>query len=213
VQRPGYEDQQIHGWKVRYETTDWGTLRLKLSETLYMKLQEIENTLPALSLSKVRKEVCIHVDLVTTDSTDVAVYHSTESVGWLISHREPPEKASSINILDAQRFIDMVESPSSYLAALLHEVAHAFHDRFLDGGFNNLRVQEAFDAANAHNKYRNVKNVSGKIQNSNAITNHKEYFANNTTAYFMRNDDFPFTNEELLSYDPGAFTLLQECWI
>lgn len=106
-----------------------------------------------------------------------------------------------------------MESPSRYPAALLHEVAHAFHDRFLEGGFNNFRVQEAFNSANVQKKYRGVRNVSGKIQDSNAIINHKEYFASNTTAYFMKNDDFPFTREELLSYDPGAFTLLQEWWI
>jgi Mlc titration factor MtfA (ptsG expression regulator) len=45
-----------------------------------------------------------------------------------------------------------------------------------------------------------------------AMTDHKEYFAEATEAFFGRNDFFPFTADELQKHDPGIFALLQKVW-
>lgn len=213
VQRSGYEAEQIQGWTVMFEFTDWGYVRSLLRNVLDTKLQEIERVLPSLSLSRVRAAVCIYADLVTNDSVDVAVFHPTRAADWLVSHHEPIRKAPSINIFAAQRFIDLVENPNAYPAALLHEVAHAFHCCILNDGFDDPRVVKVFCNAMAQGKYRAVESVTGVNQDSNAVINQMEYFANTTTSYFLKNDAYPFTRDDLLSYDPDAFRLMQECWI
>jgi dipeptidyl-peptidase-4 len=44
------------------------------------------------------------------------------------------------------------------------------------------------------------------------LTNHKEYFAEATEAYFYRNDFYPFVRAELKQYDPDMHVLLEKIW-
>jgi hypothetical protein len=44
------------------------------------------------------------------------------------------------------------------------------------------------------------------------MTNHKEYFAECTEAFFGTNDFYPFTKEELKQQDPDMFALLETVW-
>ena len=45
-----------------------------------------------------------------------------------------------------------------------------------------------------------------------ALTNHKEFFAEMTEAYFGVNDFFPFVRAELRRHDEATFLMLQEIW-
>ena len=45
-----------------------------------------------------------------------------------------------------------------------------------------------------------------------AHTNEREYFAELTEAYFGWNSYFPFTKEELESYDPEGYNLIENSW-
>ena len=124
-----------------YENTEWGNLRQRLTDVLRAKLHEVENVLPVFSLSQVRAAASIYADLTTDYSSAVAVYHHAGTADWLADHGEPLEKLRSINALDAKRFIDLVEHPLKYPAALLHEIAHAFHDNILESGFLDENVE------------------------------------------------------------------------
>jgi dipeptidyl-peptidase-4 len=44
------------------------------------------------------------------------------------------------------------------------------------------------------------------------MTNHKEYFAEGTEAFFNRNDFYPFVQAELKEHDPRLHALLEEIW-
>ena len=45
-----------------------------------------------------------------------------------------------------------------------------------------------------------------------ALTDHKEYFAELSEAYWGRNDYFPYTRQELKTYDPTGFAVLEQIW-
>ena len=53
--------------------------------------------------------------------------------------------------------------------------------------------------------------VESKVRHY-ALTNHKEYFAEGTEAYFYRNDFYPFVRAELKEHDPELHELLVEIW-
>ena len=44
------------------------------------------------------------------------------------------------------------------------------------------------------------------------MANPMEFFAENTEAFFCRNDFFPFTRDELKRYDPETFALVEKLW-
>lgn len=93
---------------------------------------------------------------------------------------------------------------------LLHELAHAYHDQHL--GFDDPRMKEAYRAAKEAGIYENVLLYTGKRTSHYGLTDHKEYFAEGTEAYFARNDFYPFVRAELKEHDPRLHDLLKEIW-
>ena len=99
----------------------------------------------------------------------------------------------------------------------LHELAHAYHSRVIESGFNNAEIKAAYDKAKAGGSYDKVERWHGNgkpntHERAYAMTNPMEYFAENTEAYFSRNDFFPFTREELKQTDPEMFAVLEKLW-
>jgi dipeptidyl-peptidase-4 len=93
---------------------------------------------------------------------------------------------------------------------VLHELAHGFHDQFLD--FDHPEIVAAFDSAQEQKLYENVLLYTGKKVRHYALTNHKEYFAESTEAYFGVNDFYPFVRAELKEHDPKMHALLEKIW-
>ncbi len=212
MQRAGYDFRMIRQWRVGFEKVRWAGLDCVLAKVLEAKLQEIEAVLPAGPLAAVRSAATIMADCITSDFRAVATYHWVGAEPWLREHGEPTCKAGSINILEAAAFVSLVEDVSRYPAALLHEVAHAYHDRVAPNGVNNEIIKSAYQGAVASGLYQQVLNVSGVIHQANAIRNAMEYFANSTTAYFLRNDDWPEDRDALAQTDPAGFQMVRHIW-
>ncbi len=99
----------------------------------------------------------------------------------------------------------------------LHELAHAYHDRFLPDGFGNEAVQVAYARAKSKGIYDNVARHYGNgrpntFEKAYAMTNPQEYFAETTEAFFSRNDFFPFDQKELAEHDAEMFKTLEQLW-
>jgi len=78
-------------------------------------------------------------------------------------------------------------------------------------GFDNAEIEAAYQYAVASKSYDAVKLYNGRTARAYAMTNAKEYFAENTEAFFGRNDFFRFTRAELAQHDPEMYHLLQRC--
>ena len=63
---------------------------------------------------------------------------------WLSEHGVSPEKAKCIELANVSNFLKWsLEQPWM----LLHELAHGYHHRFLDQGFENADVKAVFEQA------------------------------------------------------------------
>ena len=87
----------------------------------------------------------------------------------------------------------------------------------LPQGFDNLDINAAYERAKAAGKYDRVERWHGNgqpntFERAYAMTNPQEFFAENTEAFFSRNDYFPFTRDELKKHDPETFALLEKLW-
>ena len=97
----------------------------------------------------------------------------------------------------------------------LHELAHAYHDQVLD--FENKDIVAAYNHAKVTGSYDKVERRNGDgrpntFEKAYAMTNHMEYFAESTEAFFSRNDFYPFTRADLHKHDPMMEKLLQRIW-
>lgn len=209
VVRIDHVKKVIEGWTVHVdhrllddsEHSDLGQLALRV---LGNQLFEIALIMPKDKLAALRR-VPIFLDL--DHPLRNLQYHPSR--GWLTSHGYDPLMTKAVHIPQAKRLVELIRNYRQP-RVILHELAHAYHDRVL--GFNEKRIRAAFDKAVASGLYKKVRHISGREVRHYALTNHHEYFAELTEAYFGTNDFFPFVYGELRHYDPTGFAVLEAVW-
>ena len=134
-------------------------------------------------------------------------YHPSR--GWLESHGHDPRLAKKVHITRARALLrrgQLLKHP----AVILHELAHAYHDQFLT--FGHEPTISAYEKAMDAGLYDKILYFDGSLVPHYAKTNHKEYFAECTEAYFYRNDFYPFVRAELKEHDPVGHELMEAIW-
>ena len=131
------------------------------------------------------------------------------SVGWLKGRGYDPRLEKMVHIPRAKALVSAGQM-RKHPWVVLHELAHAYHDRVI--GFDDTRVLAAFEEAVKEKKYEAVLRISGSNGRHYALSNHKEYFAECSEAFFGTNDFYPFVRADLRQHDPGMYRLLEEIW-
>lgn len=134
------------------------------------------------------------------------------SAEWLARHRNLPEKAGHLECYSVD---DYLACRATQPSMLLHELAHCYHYRRADA--IDARIQSAYAAAMSAGRYDAVAHINGGPAVPHyARTNHMEYFAECSEAFFsthhLRNDFYPFRHHELYEFDPDGFAMVSEAW-
>ena len=199
---------RIEGWSLQFDrrllSGEHKSIGDEVRRMIAGKLYEITLLVPESRLKHLR-EVPIWVDL--DHPLKNAQYHP--GAKWLRDHDHDPAMEKAVHIPDARRLIGLIRS-NDQPAVLLHELAHAYHDRLLGFGYSPIRA--AWDRIVASKKYEKVLHIRGREVRHYALTNHKEYFAEMTEAFFGTNDFYPFVRAELRDYDAETFALLKAVW-
>ena len=128
---------------------------------------------------------------------------------WLTRNNFNPEMAKCVELANPAAFLSWTKAQPWMV---LHELAHAYHDQFLERGFGNLRLKESFEAAKKGASYESIMHINGRKVRAYALTNPMEYFAEASEAYFGTNDMYPFVRSELKKHDPALFAVLRRLW-
>jgi hypothetical protein len=195
---------QVEGWEVYVNKRllrEKKHLGRKVLELLQVQLAQVAHAVPASRLEKLR-EVPIWVDDMGRGPIH---YHPGRP--WLVNNGYNPDKHQAVDISQATNLLRCYRAQPW---VMLHELAHAYHDRVI--GFDDTRVLAAFEEAVKEKKYEAVLRISGSNGRHYALSNHKEYFAECSEAFFGTNDFYPFVRAELRQHDPGMYRLLEEIW-
>jgi hypothetical protein len=209
-----YQTNSIEGWTVlvdeRLLAEHKGPTE-KALDLLRTQLKEIVRVVPASAVAKLR-QVTLWFSPEYPGVKPKAEYHP--DAGWLRANGRNPAMAKGVEFTDVRDFEREMNRMPNFT---LHELAHAYHDRVLPGGFDNAEIKAAFERAKAGKTYDKVERWFGNgrantVERSYAMTNPMEYFAENTEAFFSRNDFFPFTRDELKRHDPEMEQLVARVW-
>ena len=113
----GYEDRTIEGWTVKVHS-DVGPEAVRLLET---RLQDIVRLVPAKPLGELRK---VPIWIGGSEGKGIAQYHPDR--GWLVKNGYTPDKAKAVDLGSPA---DFVRETKRQPCMVLHELAHAYHDR------------------------------------------------------------------------------------
>jgi hypothetical protein len=209
-----YDRVEIEGFEVRpnraWQQVDPDAYGLVIA-ALREDLANVTRTLPPAALAQLRKRP-IWIERDTPPAGDGfsgrgMTFHPSRD--WLSEHGILPDKAGGIDICNARDYLAWREHQPMMV---LHELAHAYH-WLLD--FERPDVIATFGAARDAGLYQAVDYAlaeNGEKRPAYALSNHKEYFAELSEAYFGRNDFFPFTRDQLRAYDPAGYELVERLW-
>ena len=204
----GYEIRDIEGWPIRVSKqllSDQAEATEVAMGLMAKQLQRICGILPAGVLDRL-KDVPIWMSPPYEGSRPSGEYHP--GANWLRRNGRLPELVKCVEFTN----IAIFEKECQRMPMLmLHELAHAYHDQVLD--FEHPEIKARFEQARESGSYESVGRNHGKRKTrAYAITNHKEYFAELSEAFFGTNDFYPYTRSQLRKHDPAMFDLLSRVW-
>lgn len=207
-------DRNIAGWTVSLNAVLLESHAVETERALELlkeMLDEVVRVVPAPAVADLQR-VPLYFNPPYPKHGARAEYHP--GAEWLRANGRDPGMVKGVEFTNVLTFeVEKNRMPNF----ALHELAHAYHDRVLTKGFGNPELQAAFVRARDSGHYDKVERHFGNgkpnaIEKSYAMTNPQEYFAESTEAFFVRNDFFPFTREDLKRHDPEMDRLLITLW-
>jgi hypothetical protein len=202
-----YEKRQLRGWTLRINKDLLEESNAKLLSEVLAEMDDhfyrIERTVPAAAVTHLKK-VVIWLEL---DNPKGRTCHYHPSADWLKDNNYNPDKVKCVEIGTARGFLSAVKHQP---CVMLHELSHAYHDQVLD--FENPKIMACYEAAKKSGTYDKVLIWNGQVGKHYAMTDQKEYFAEDTEAYFGTNDIYPFVRAELKQHDPNMYAALEDAW-
>lgn len=200
--------RQIEGWNVSLDPQMFTPENEQTSEqaltALANHLQRVKYILP-----KDRVEALQQLPIWVDWQHELSNMQYHPSRGWLLASGYDPRLVKHVHIPRARQLLDPKQW-AKHPYAIMHELAHAYHDQVL--GFDDPEILERFAAADESGSYEKVLLYSGGQVKHYALSNHKEYFAESTEAYLGVNDFYPFVRAELKQHDPKMYKLLEKIW-
>jgi len=210
-EKPRFYDpvkKQIEGWTVSVdpqlltkEHRETGTKALK---ALANHLQRVTYIVPADRLARLQK---LPIWELHNPKLGNMQYHPGRR--WLRDHGHDPRLVKHVHIPRAKQLFDR-KMWAKHPYVVLHELAHAYHDQVLS--FDQSDIIAAYKVAKQRGIYDKVLLYTGAKVRHYGLSNHKEYFAEATEAYFGVNDFYPFVRAELKEHDPAMFALMEKIW-
>jgi len=201
-------ERNIEGWKVLIDpdllAADHQQTADRALKALANHLQRVTFIVPAERVAELQK-LRIWVDL--SHELKSMQYHPSKR--WLTDHGYNPKLAKCVHIPRAAALFDP-HMWAKHPYCVLHELVHAYHDQVLD--FEHPQIKAAYDNAKQAGILEDVLAHTGNRVKHYGLTNHKEYFAESTEAYFGVNDFYPFVRAELKEHDPRMFATLVKVW-
>ena len=202
-------EKQIEGWTVAVDPQllkeEHQETRDKAFKALANHLQRVKYIVPEDRLEQLQK-LRIWLDLDHPKLTGMQ-YHPNRD--WLVEHGHDPRLVKHVHIARAKVLYER-HMWAKHPYVVLHELAHAYHDQVLS--FDHPAIVAVYNDAKEKGIYEKVLLYTGEKVRHYSLTDHKEYFAESTEAYFGVNDFYPFVRAELQEYDPGMYSLMERFW-
>lgn len=200
--------QELQGWSIHVGTAllegDGKAIGDAALELLAARLLEVRTVVPEPMHAQL---MAVPIWIDHEHPLKTMQYHP--GARWLKNHGHDVRMEKAVHIPNAQHFVDYAKT-NHQPWVVLHELAHAFHDRELS--FGHAEIRAAYDAAVESGDFKEVLHINGKTRKHYGLTDEKEYFAESTEAYFGTNDFYPFVRAELRLFDPGMFAVLEKVW-
>jgi len=202
-----YEITKVRGWSIhihkQYVNGDQAVLKNAM-KNVDIQLGHVETLMPEKAVAKLK-----NIPIWISPGRRKAEYHWSR--GWVVANNRPAEMTHSVQISDINV---LRRSRPTGPWVLLHELAHGYHDRYVNDK-DKKAIADAYRNALKKGLYQKVLHTNrgrGKYVKAYAATRMHEYFSENSEAYFGVNDFYPFLRAELRDYDPDMAKIIERVY-
>ena len=219
-----YLDAILGGWPVKMEP-EWHGGDTQLRQDLERDLEHATKCLPPHAYQALRPDTPIWINkslkygpLACPIHGKGLCFHVDKS--WLEDNGCHVEKAKCVELYNIKDYFK--DRPMwGRGGVLLHELAHAYHNKILLDGYDNDEIIQCYELAMKEGLYDCVRvhGCQGPECKAYACDNAMEYWAELSTAFLGGKNDseeynkwYPFNRKQLKEHDPRAFALLKRLW-
>ena len=199
----GYQERDIHGWKIVIETelAEDPSLFAPMIKKLEAQLSQVVAKVPSPQVDGLRKTPIwlVHTDPYMEARDILGQYHF--SAGWLARNGYLPELHQAIQF--DNRF-GREHGPG----IVFHELAHGYHDREL--GLEDPKILELYERAKA--KAAGSRDRCAREGATYAFSNVEEFFATFSHAYFGATCAYPNNRNIIRLRHPEMLNYLNGVW-
>jgi hypothetical protein len=222
-----YVSLYVHGFELRCEPKVFDEVE-GFECTFGGDLQTLVELLPPGACDELRKSTPIYINKSISFGKKskpvvgrTCTFHPLGGANWLRNNGLSISKEGSIEIQCAEEYLESRKHWGTG-GILVHEFAHAFHNKCCRNGYENEDIAEAYEIAMKKKLYDQVR-VHGPqgeqgLAKAYACTNCMEFFAELSVAYLWNKDDreynkwYPFNHQQFLEHDPESFTVVHKIW-
>jgi hypothetical protein len=232
-----YQEIIIAGWVCKCEVglfdqdLDPNSTLHKVKIQLEIDLKAAAEKLPPKACEFLQKTIPIYINKIQYYGPKCApirgrgmCFHPDSR--WLIENGMSCEKCGAIELYEAGRYLDNNGLWHGKGGVMIHELAHAYHNKYCEDGYENKDIMECYNAAMEEKLYDNVKvhtDHEGGLdeRKAYATTDCMEYFAELSVAFLggtgedkdvEYNKWYPFNRSDVRKHDPRAYRMLCKIW-
>jgi dipeptidyl aminopeptidase/acylaminoacyl peptidase len=197
----GYQRTQMSGYRVFINNAvlahakEAAELRVSLAEQLAAVAKNLRP-----DIAEATRRAAIWVEWKSWPADNPMSFQRSSQRQFLAEHAHDPAKANAVEVSDLKGFISRWKSGRDVM--VLHELAHWYHHNVL--GNDNPKLLAAYSAAKKSGHYEGISDYT--------ISDEKEYFAVLSDAWFGCGYIYPHTRDDLRSFDPAGFELVDGVW-
>ena len=226
-----YDEVILGGWPCRVEPGSFpadmslpGNGRNLLRMRFELDLMAASICLPPEARAKLKKCTPIWINKSQSYGPKAAPVRARDAcfhpgAGWLKRNGMRPDKCGGVEFFDARHYLSDCDlwGPGGLM---LHELSHAWHSKFVEGGYDNEEITEIYNMAMEDGLYDcvRVRGPQGPSAKAYACQDQMEYFAELSVAFLggqgeeEHNKWYPFNRSQLRDHDPRAFAMLCRVW-
>jgi hypothetical protein len=219
-----YLKTTVGGWPVKCETC-WHGNDSDVKEQLERDLKYAGSCFPEQARKLLKEDTYIWVNRSLTYGKAACPTRGSNlcfhpDPAWLVENGCHAEKGKCVELYDILQYC-IISKHWGHGGVLIHELSHAYHNKFLPKGYDNPEVQECYEAAMKEGLYDCVRvhGTQGPEARAYACQDAMEYFAELSTAFLGGLDEkeeynkwYPFNRKQLKEHDPRAYALLKRLW-
>lgn len=212
-----YHKHEILGWTVHISSEDMSDRPETSEAALWMVRSKLRRIVEVVPMNKVKllRTVEIWINDNWEEGDELCGWACYVNEGYRGSGRFLRDRDGSVIIRDMDYLLDAAWCCSS--STFLHELAHAYHDQFLEDGFNNREIDDEYEDARDSGDYDDNRVLypwwEEQYREHYGMKNAREFFATMSETYFLGMfTTYPHNLRDLYHYDRSAYNLIYRAW-